>query len=268
MSFPSSPKGCAAYRGDYESYRKQRAEEAEILENKAKNLELERKREHGAPVHQPLPRPGQQGGKAVQSRSQGAGRRWRDVETLPAAARSCVFTSPSRGAHRQRGRARSTTWARATAMHEVLLRRGRSTSWFRAGTEGRHHRCQRRRQDHPVARSLPVSSRRRVAARSRSATTIEVGYYAQHHADTCCTRESTVFEEVQRRRQGGVSARPAFAPFSAPFSSGGDDVDKPISVLSGGEKARVALAQTARRTRAQLLLDGRADQPLGSWSPE
>jgi ATP-binding cassette subfamily F protein 3 len=81
---------------------------------------------------------------------------------------------------------------------------------------------------------------------------VEVAYYAQHHADTLDVG-ATAFEAVQ-------SANP-LAPVSrvrailGAFMFSGDDVDKPVKVLSGGEKARVALARMLVKPGALLLMD-------------
>ncbi|MEW6434498.1 MAG: ABC-F family ATP-binding cassette domain-containing protein [Myxococcota bacterium] len=68
---------------------------------------------------------------------------------------------------------------------------------------------------------------------------VQLGYYAQHHADTL-DRRRTILDELmtlvpdkpQAYVRGVLGA----------FLFTGDDVDKPIGVLSGGERARVALA--------------------------
>src|SRR5690606_37393885 len=78
------------------------------------------------------------------------------------------------------------------------------------------------------------------------------GYYAQHHAESL-HRELTVFEEVasQDPHAGQTRVRTILGAFL--FS--GDDVDKKISVLSGGERARVALARLLIRPGNLLLMD-------------
>jgi ATP-binding cassette subfamily F protein 3 len=81
---------------------------------------------------------------------------------------------------------------------------------------------------------------------------VEVGYYAQHHAETL-DLSSTVMEVVQR-------ASPETAPsrvrsILGAFMFSGDDVDKPVKVLSGGEKARVALARLLVKPGNLLLMD-------------
>ena len=84
------PEGVRQYSGNYERYLKQRAEEEEILVNKAKNLE--REREQMPALHRSLPRPGQQGQGRAEPR-QGAredGRRSRRYEK---AATSCASAS-------------------------------------------------------------------------------------------------------------------------------------------------------------------------------
>ncbi|WP_223645395.1 ABC-F family ATP-binding cassette domain-containing protein [Corallococcus sp. EGB] len=81
---------------------------------------------------------------------------------------------------------------------------------------------------------------------------VVVGYYAQHHADKL-DRRNTILEEVlplaadkpQSYVRGVLGA----------FLFSGDDVDKPIGVLSGGERARVALAKLLLVPSNFLLMD-------------
>ncbi|HEY4181922.1 MAG TPA: ABC-F family ATP-binding cassette domain-containing protein [Kofleriaceae bacterium] len=81
---------------------------------------------------------------------------------------------------------------------------------------------------------------------------VTVGYYAQHHADTL-DMTSSVMEVVQR-------AAPDTSPLRVrsilgAFMFSGDDVDKPVKVLSGGERARVALAQLLVKPGNLMLMD-------------
>jgi len=81
---------------------------------------------------------------------------------------------------------------------------------------------------------------------------VEVGYYAQHHADTL-DLTATVYEVVQRASPDTPPAR--VRSILGAFMFGGDDTDKPIKVLSGGEKARVALAKLLVKPGNLLLMD-------------
>jgi ATP-binding cassette subfamily F protein 3 len=81
---------------------------------------------------------------------------------------------------------------------------------------------------------------------------VEVGYYAQHHADTLDPM-ATVYESVQRAAPDAPVSR--VRSICGAFMFSGDDVDKPTKVLSGGEKARVALARLLVKPGNLLLMD-------------
>ena len=69
---------------------------------------------------------------------------------------------------------------------------------------------------------------------------VRIGYYAQHQVASL-NLEATVYEEV-----AGMAAEayvPRIRDTLGVFQFSGDDVDKKIRVLSGGEKARVSLAK-------------------------
>jgi ATP-binding cassette subfamily F protein 3 len=77
-------------------------------------------------------------------------------------------------------------------------------------------------------------------------------YYAQHQLDGL-DPGSTVLEETERATAPGE--RPALRKLLGRFLFSGEDVDKRVSVLSGGEKARLALVKMLVRPVNLLLLD-------------
>jgi ATP-binding cassette subfamily F protein 3 len=81
---------------------------------------------------------------------------------------------------------------------------------------------------------------------------VEMSYYAQHHSEMLDT-SSTIINEVYRivPHESVSFVRGVCGAFL--FS--GDDVDKPIKVLSGGEKARVALAKMLIKPGNLLVMD-------------
>jgi ATP-binding cassette subfamily F protein 3 len=81
---------------------------------------------------------------------------------------------------------------------------------------------------------------------------VALGYYAQHHADSL-VRDATAYQEVARANPKATPNQVRSALGAFLFS--GDDVDKKISVLSGGERARVALARLLIRPSNLLLMD-------------
>lgn len=81
---------------------------------------------------------------------------------------------------------------------------------------------------------------------------VEESFYAQHQLEAL-TLSNTILEELQHcgSKKNDVELRSLLGSFL--FS--GDDVDKKIRVLSGGEKARVALAKTIVSRGNFLILD-------------
>jgi ATP-binding cassette subfamily F protein 3 len=81
---------------------------------------------------------------------------------------------------------------------------------------------------------------------------VAVHYYAQHQLDAL-DPERTVLEELEAAAPAGTHTQ--LRSILGAFLFSGDAVDKRITVLSGGEKARVALAKMLVRPAALLALD-------------
>jgi ATP-binding cassette subfamily F protein 3 len=80
----------------------------------------------------------------------------------------------------------------------------------------------------------------------------QLGYYDQHQ-DEALDPSRTVLDEV--RSVAGGQSDGALRNVLGRFLFGGDDVHKVVSVLSGGERSRVALAKFLIRPANVLLLD-------------
>jgi ATPase subunit of ABC transporter with duplicated ATPase domains len=81
---------------------------------------------------------------------------------------------------------------------------------------------------------------------------VGLGYYAQHQMEQL-SGDRTVFEELEAHApRAGVGILRSLA---GAFGFSGDDVDKQIDVLSGGEKARLALAKMLYDAPNLLVLD-------------
>ncbi len=78
------------------------------------------------------------------------------------------------------------------------------------------------------------------------------GYYDQHQ-DEALDPNRTVLEEVRDGSNGAPDVR--LRSILGQFLFSGDDVFKPVKVLSGGERSRVALAKFLTQPTNVLLLD-------------
>ena len=79
---------------------------------------------------------------------------------------------------------------------------------------------------------------------------VRIGYYSQTHSGLNSNR--TIVDEI---RQTSTLSEDGARSFLARFLFSGDDVFKPISALSGGERSRVALAKLTLQGSNFLVLD-------------
>lgn len=81
---------------------------------------------------------------------------------------------------------------------------------------------------------------------------VEIGYYAQNQSDTLHPK-LTVLETMEQ--DSPAELRPKLRNILGAFMFSGEDVEKKVSVLSGGERARLALACLLLRPFNLLVLD-------------
>lgn len=81
---------------------------------------------------------------------------------------------------------------------------------------------------------------------------VKIGFYAQHQADRL-NGDETVFNTIDKIAPSEMSAR--VRSLLGAFLFRGDDVDKKVKVLSGGEKSRLALAKLLLEPVNCLILD-------------
>jgi ATP-binding cassette, subfamily F, member 3 len=235
------PEGVRQFGGNYEQYVRQRAEEEVLLENRAKNLAREREK-----TEQFIERFRAQANKAasVQSRIK-ALEKMEEVKVFerrqvmrfefPECDRAGDVPLQALGLRKSYG------------AHVVLdgvdltVRRGEKIGIIGVNGAGKTTLLR------AIAGEIGID-----AGAIRFGNRVKVGYYAQHHADTL-DGGRTIFEEASLQDPSAGQTR--VRSILGAFLFTGDDVDKPIRVLSGGERARVALARLLIKPGNLLLMD-------------
>jgi ATP-binding cassette subfamily F protein 3 len=229
------------YPGNYESYLTQRAEEEEILENKATNIEREREK-----AMQFINRFRAQATKAraVQSRIK-AFEKMEQVETYrKRRVMSFKFPPTDRAGHEVvKVRGLKKSYGARVVLPNVTTTVYRGDRIGIIGPNG---------AGKTTLLKLVAGELEATEGVVELGHSVKPGYYAQHHADLLHPK-NTVYDEVSHvnKELGQTRVRSVLGAFL--FS--GDDVDKTINVLSGGEKARVALAKLLLDPGNFLLLD-------------
>lgn len=89
-----------------------------------------------------------------------------------------------------------------------------------------------------------------ISGQAQPGHNVRVGYYSQTHAGL--NMERTIVDEI---RQVSALSEEGARGFLGRFLFSGDDVFKPISALSGGERSRVALAKLTLQGSNLMILD-------------
>jgi len=100
------------------------------------------------------------------------------------------------------------------------------------------------------------------AGERRPGHNVSLGYFAQHQIEAL-DPENRVIEELERAVPPGVQIRAR--DLLGRFLFSGDDVDKKVAVLSGGERTRLAMAKILVSARNLLCLDEPTNH-LDIWS--
>ncbi|MBA3462895.1 MAG: ABC-F family ATP-binding cassette domain-containing protein [Deltaproteobacteria bacterium] len=234
-------EGLRSYPGNYDKYLEQRAEEETILAGKAKNLARERER-----LQKFVDRFRAQANKAaaVQSRVKMLDK-MESVETY-AKRQTLRFSFPPTD-RTVAEVIKVDRLKKAYGSHVVFpgidltVRRGEKVGIIGVNGAGKTTLLRM------LAGELPHDS-----GTIKIGNDVKPGYYAQHHADTL-DLSSTIYEVVQRAAPDTPPAR--IRSICGAFMFSGDDIDKPVKILSGGEKARVALARLLVKPGNLMLMD-------------
>ena len=91
-----------------------------------------------------------------------------------------------------------------------------------------------------------------MSGEARVGHNVNIGYYAQNQEDIL-DKNDTVFETLDRIAVGDI--RTKLRDILAAFLFKGEDIDKKVAVLSGGERARLAMAKLMLKPYNLLALD-------------
>ena len=235
------PEGIRQYAGNYDQYVRQRAEEEVLLENKARNQSREKER-----MERFVERFKAKASKARQAQSRAKQlAKMEDVEVI--ATRKVMRISFPAVPRTVNEVVRVTGLRKAYGDHvvfpgvDLFVQRGEKIGIIGANGAGKTTLLKM------IAGELPADG-----GEIKIGSNVQVGYYAQHHAETLHP-DQTVYEEVSRANPDALPSRVRGVLGAFLFS--GDDVDKSVRVLSGGERARVALARLLINPGSLLLMD-------------
>jgi len=97
-----------------------------------------------------------------------------------------------------------------------------------------------------IAEEIPF-----ITGQARLGSQVKLGYFDQHHRNL--DPRNTVFQQIHAVTPNAV--KQDILGFLAKFQFRGDEVDKPVTALSGGERARLSIATLIRNGVNLLLLD-------------
>jgi ATP-binding cassette, subfamily F, member 3 len=235
-------EGLRSYPGNYEKYIQSREEEETILKGRAKNLAAERERltsfinRFRAQANK---------AKAVQSRV----KMLEKMETVDVYEKRGTLRFAFPSVSRVGGEPiKVEGLTKAYGEHVVFgkpvdlaVRRGEKIGIIGVNGAGKTTLLRM------MAKEIPYDK-----GTIKIASGVEVGYYAQHHADTL-DMDATIYEIISRAAPEASPAK--VRSMCGAFMFSGDDVDKYARVLSGGERARVALAKLCIAPGTLMLMD-------------
>jgi ATP-binding cassette subfamily F protein 3 len=236
-----SPEGLAVYPGSYEDYLVERQARRELLEARARN-----QAKRVAEIERFIERFRYQATKArqVQSRIKMLARMERiDVAAVDRRIRFALPEPPRTGRRVVRLDGAHKAYGDNVVYAGVDFEVERGERVALVGVNGAGKSTLLRM----VAGVLPFERGERTLG-----VHVNVHYYAQHQVDALDPAR-TVLEELEGAEPDAGHTR--LRTILGAFLFSGDDVDKRVAVLSGGEKARLALAKMLIRPAALLCLD-------------
>ncbi len=236
-------EGLRTYKGNYDAYVEQRRLELELLENKVKKDDA-KKRELEAFVTRFKAKASK--ARQAQSKAKQIERMQEDMVDIPRPRQTISIRFPPTertgdNVLRLSDLGFSYGNHRVFSGANLLVRRGDKVAIVGVNGAGK-----------TTLLKIIAGELTNYEGKIEPGSRVKMSYFAQHHAEVL-DRSNTVLEEVGHAapKKGQTELRGLLGAFL--FS--GDDVEKPIGVLSGGERARVALAKLLVDPGNLLLLD-------------
>lgn len=234
-------EGIRTYRGDYDHYLKAREEENERLEAMARNQEQKVKE-----AKKFIERFRYKATKARQAQSKLKLLKKMEIVSTHKNQKSIIFSFPPverSGRNVLTIRSLSKSFGEKKLYSDIDLNVFRGERIGLIGPNGFGKTTLLRM----IGKEIPQDS-----GEITQGHNVEMSYYAQHHSEMLDIR-MTILEEVYKVVP---SESVSFVRgICGAFLFSGDDVDKPVKVLSGGEKARVSLAKILIKPGNLLIMD-------------